>query len=92
VEVDVEWRNLAAVPDDGPNFPLRPYNAIATPLRTGDIRIPVGGGFATPGQVCIQQDNPLPMQILSLVSEEMPGDNPQLKAPQRQERARQSQQ
>ena len=92
VEVDVAWRNLTAVPDDGPNFPLRPYNALAIPLRTGDIRIPLGGGFATPGQVCIQQDNPLPMQVLSLVSEEMPGDNPQLKAPQRQERARQSQQ
>jgi hypothetical protein len=91
-EVDVAWRNLTAVPDDGPNFPLRPYNALATPLRTGDIRIPVGGGFATPGQVCIQQDNPLPMQILSLVSEEMPGDNPQLKAPQQQKSARQGQQ
>src|ERR1035441_119007 len=91
-EGDVAWRNLAMVPDDGPNFPLKPYNALATPLRTGDIRIPLGGGFATPGQVCIEQDYPLPMQILSLISEEMPGDNPQLKAPQQQKSARQSQQ
>jgi hypothetical protein len=89
VEVDVAWGNLTTVPDDGPNFPLKPYNALATPLRTGDIRIPLGGGFATPGQVCIQQDYPLPMQILSLVSEDLPGDTPQLKAPQRQERAKQ---
>jgi hypothetical protein len=91
-EVDVAWRNLAVVPDDGPNFPLKPYNALATPLRTGDIRIPVSSGFATPGQVCLQQDSPLPMQILSLVSEDMPGDTPQLKAPQQQKSARQSQQ
>ena len=78
------------VPDDGPNFPLKPYNALATPLRTGDIRIPVQGGFQTPGQVCLQQDYPLPMQVLSLVNEDLPGDTPSVKAPARQERGRQA--
>ncbi len=87
-QIEMEWKNLSAVPDDGPNFPLKPYNALAIPLRTGDIRIPVGGGFASPGQVCLQQDNPLPMQVLSLVNEVLPGDTPQLKATPHQERGR----
>ena len=79
-QVETLWQGLSPVPDDGPNFPLKPSNALAIPLRTGDIRIPVTGGFATPGQVCLQQDNPLPMQVLALINEEVPGDVPQLKA------------
>lgn len=79
---------LTNVPDDGPNFPLKPYNAIATPLRTGDIRIPVGGGIASNKQIALQQDNPLPMSILALVPELLPGDTPQLNAPKKQQAGR----
>lgn len=88
--LDATWQNLATVPDDGPNFPFKPYNALTTPLRTGDIRIPVSGGFATPGQVAIQQDFPLPMQILAFVPEVLPGDLPQLEAPKKQRQGAQT--
>ena len=76
---------LSIVPDDGPNFPLKPYNALSTPLRTGDIRIPVGGGIGTTGQVALQQSNPLPMQILSLYPEVLPGDTAQTQWPKKQQ-------
>lgn len=85
MQIEVSWNSLNNVPDDGPNFPLKAYNALCTPLRTGDIRIPVGGGWATPGQVALQQDSPLPMQILSLEPELFPGDTPQTQAPKRQQ-------
>lgn len=82
------WRNLTAVPDIGPNFSPDPYNSIATPLNTGDIRVPIGGGWATPGQVAFQQDNPLPMQILSIASDLLPGDTPQNQVQPQQRGAR----
>ncbi len=58
-----------------------PYQNAATPLFTGDIRIPVSGGFQRPGQVCIQQDLPLPVQVLAFFSELLEGDNPAQAAP-----------
>jgi hypothetical protein len=88
VEIAPPWYEgaggLAIVPDQGPNFPLPPYNALATPLRTGDIRIAVGGGWQAPGQVALEQDSPLPMNILALVNERLPGDVPQLQAPRKE--------
>ncbi|SDD95437.1 hypothetical protein SAMN05216337_1017145 [Bradyrhizobium brasilense] len=69
------WNNMADAPDKA----VMPYNGIAVPLYTGDVRVTVEGGFQTPGQVAVQQDNPLPMQILSFIPEFLPGDTPQLK-------------
>lgn len=74
------WNNLADVEDKA----KAPYNSRTQPLFTGDTRIPVGGGWATPGQVALQQDYPLPMQILALVPEVLPGDQPELKVTPRQ--------
>ena len=82
------WKNLTTVPDNGPNFPLAPYNATAIPLRTGDIRVPIPGGYNTRGQVCLQQDYPLPMQVLAMITEDFSGDLPQTQAPKRQERGK----
>jgi hypothetical protein len=81
------WGQLQTVPDTGPdaqNFPLKPYNALCIPLRTGDVRVNTEGGWATPGQVCVQQDNPLPCQIAAIVVEMLPGDTPQLQAQKKQ--------
>lgn len=78
------WQNLDNVPDTAQGLPTVPYNALAIPLRTGDIRIPVQGGFTKGGQVALQQDNPLPMQVSALIPEFMPGDTPQLQAPKRE--------
>ena len=77
---------LVIVPDNGPNFPITPVNALATPLRTGDIRVPIGGGWQTPGQVAVSQDLPLPANILAFVNEQLPGDTPQVMAPKKEQR------
>lgn len=73
---------LTAVPDKG----RAAYNALCQPLYTGDARTSVFGGFATPGQVALQQDNPLPMNILALIPEVETGDLPQQKWPEKQQR------
>jgi hypothetical protein len=51
-----------------------PYNAFCQPLYTGDTRCPVTGGASTKGQVAFQQDFPLPMNILAIIDEVLPGD------------------
>ena len=68
---------------------VTPYNALAQPLYTGDVRIPVEGGYDTRGQVALQQTQPLPLQVLSFVSEISAGDTPEVKAsPKPQPRGR----
>ena len=85
-QIAVPWQNMVALPDSGPgtpNFPPVPYNALCVPLRTGDVRTALAGGTVTPGQLCIQQDNPLPCQVVAIYSEVLPGDTPQLQAPKK---------
>lgn len=43
-------------------------------LFTGDDRMIIGGGWTTEGQLCIQQDNPLPATILGVIPEITLGD------------------
>jgi hypothetical protein len=83
IQVAPVWANLDVVPDQGP----KPYNSNTVPLFTGYQRVPVQGGFQKPAQVCLQQDNPLPMNILSLVPEFLEGDTPSQQIPQRQQKA-----
>ena len=82
------WRNLDTVPEGG--TPV--YGAAYPPLYTGDIRIPVSGGFQRPGQVAIQQTLPLPMNVLAFIPEIDAGDLPQppgpVARPQQQQRGR----
>lgn len=82
------WADLSDVEDKG----LPAFGSDVIPLWTADSRLPVSGGFQTPGQVCLQQDSPWPMQVLAIVSEILPGDTPSLKAPQKQNRGNQGQQ
>jgi hypothetical protein len=71
------WVGLSDVSDLG--VPV--YGSDLKPLYTGDTRVPVSGGFSNkPGQVCFQQDYPLPMQILATIAEVMPGDDTELSA------------
>lgn len=75
------WRNLQNLKDGGTapyQFTITPTVVAPQPLWTGDSRIPVPGGFQTPGQVCVQQDYPLPVQVLAFVPEVLPGDLSQL--------------
>ena len=76
-QVAPTWSNLATALTGA----LPAYPNAATPLYTGDVRIMVQGGFQRPGQVCIQQDLPLPCQVLAFVSEILGGDNPAQSAP-----------
>lgn len=45
-------------------------------LYTGDQRMIIGGGWTTEGQLCIQQDQPLPATILGVIPEVQVGDRP----------------
>ena len=75
------WTNLNVVPD----LAVPPYGSSVVPLYTGDIRIPVQGGYQKPGQVALQQDNPYPMSILALIPEVLEGDQPEQQAKPRQQ-------
>lgn len=75
MQIAPAWSDLAEI-DDSPAVPDPPYNSNVQPLYTGYFRIPVGAGFSTTGQVAFQQDLPLPMNILSIVSEATEGDSP----------------
>lgn len=79
MQIAPEWQDMTDVPDIGPNFQRKPYNATAVPLVTGDIRVVIQGGFDMKGQVALQQNYPLPMEILSIVVESLEGDNPSQK-------------
>ena len=84
----IPWSNMQTLPDSGPgapNFPPVPYNALCTPLRTGDVRTITAGGIATPGQLAVQQDNPLPCNLVAIYSEVLPGDTPSTQAPPKQQ-------
>lgn len=56
-----------------------PSGQTVTPLWTGDLRV-VGRGAAwnSKGQVAIQQSLPLPLQILAVMPEVLPGDLPDI--------------
>jgi len=80
VQVAPAWNNMADVPDQA----LPYYGSDIVPLWTGDVRVNLTGGFNTKGQVALQQTQPLPMNVLSLIPEDLPGDIPQLRVPQKE--------
>lgn len=73
IQVAPAWHGLTEVPSVG----IPPYGEEAKPLFTGDIRVPLPGGYDTRGQIAFQQSAPLPMNILALVTEWEAGDMPQ---------------
>jgi hypothetical protein len=83
IQVAPVWANLDVVPDQGP----KPYNSNTVPLFTGYQRVPVQGGFQKPAQVCLQQDNPLPLNVLALAVEFLEGDTPSQQVPRRPQKA-----
>jgi hypothetical protein len=82
------WQNLV----DVPTHAVPPFSGAATPLFTGDTRIPIPGGFNTRGQVAVQQSDPLPLQVLDFAVEVLQGDEPSTKAPPRPRGRQQGQQ
>lgn len=65
-----EWQGMTQQPD----LLKAPYNSSTKPLYTGWIRDATMGGFAKPGQIALQQNDPLPLDILSIVPEALLGD------------------
>ena len=63
----------------GQNQP--PYGLTTPPLFTGDGRVVVSGGFTKPKQIAVQQNSPLPLQILAVIPELLPGNTPEEKSP-----------
>lgn len=70
IQIAPLWKNMGNIP----NRSRAPYNSPRQPLYTGDERVYLTGGYAIPGQVAFQQNNPLPMQILAVIPEIWAGD------------------
>jgi hypothetical protein len=64
------FSTLIPIKELSPNTPL----GSPVPLITGDERITVDSLWDVPGQICIQQDNPLPATVLGLIPEISVGD------------------
>lgn len=73
-QIEATWTDLQDIPNAG----KAPYNSDVTPLGSADVHTALFGGFATPGQVCLQQDNPLPLNVLAFVPDILPGDLPEI--------------
>lgn len=81
-QVSPAWSNLATLPTSA----APSYGSTVVPLWTGDVRAPIQGGFAKPGQVALQQSLPLPMSVLAIIPEVLGGDEPEAKAQPKQQR------
>lgn len=68
---NVPWTNLTLIKER--NALVNAGSAI--PLYTGDIRTLVYGSWSKPGQVAIEQDFPLPMNVLAILPEYALGDS-----------------
>lgn len=87
MQVETTWTNMQEPAVTGPNLAQPPYgtasiqgsnNVRAVPLFTGDIHVKIASGSGEkPGQVALQQDYPLPMQILAVIPESQTGDSPE---------------
>jgi hypothetical protein len=47
--------------------------SIASSLYTGDIKVPLGGGYSDGGRFCFRQSGPLPITILAVMPLVTPG-------------------
>jgi hypothetical protein len=82
------WSGMASAdltkPTGGQTGPVpyaNPGGQQVTPLWTGDIRV-VGGNepsWISKGQVAIQQTQPLPLQVIAVEPEYLPGDIPEVR-------------
>lgn len=66
--------------------PVTPYNSTTRPLWTGDIRVPITGGFDVKGQAAFEQSDPFPLNLLSVVDEALDGDEPEGDPPKKSSR------
>jgi hypothetical protein len=48
--------------------------SVSTSLYTGDVKIPLGGGYSDGGRFCFRQSEPLPVTILAVMPLVVPGN------------------
>jgi hypothetical protein len=48
--------------------------SLGTGLVTGDMRLIIDPSYNVHGQICIRQDNPLPVTVLGVIPEVVVGD------------------
>lgn len=75
-QIEVDWVQMKPLP----NTARPPYGSDVVPLFTGDVSTATMGGFAREGQVAIQQRFPVPASILAAIPDDLPGDEPEMKA------------
>ncbi len=71
-----QWNGMTPVPPPGKPIGLPPYQSSVIPLFTDDVRVPQANGWDKHGQVALQQDQPLPLQLLAVIGEFLEGDIP----------------
>lgn len=70
-------------PAGGPETYQSPGAQTVTDLYTGDVRVAIPAGFDRRGQVAVQQTRPLPLNLIALVPEIVPGDEVEIGYSQR---------
>ncbi|MEO6779423.1 MAG: hypothetical protein ABI196_00625 [Bradyrhizobium sp.] len=70
------WSRMVPITDQGATY-FTPSGGLVTNLFTGDLRVNVPARWDKHGQVAVQQDNPLPLQITALIPEALEGDVPE---------------
>ena len=85
------WTNMADPTPQPQEPPLVPFvtsgGGAGTLLYTGDLRAPVVSAWKKHGQVAVQQTQPLPLNVVALMPEYLPGDMPEAVIEARQQRA-----
>ena len=69
-DATVTWTNLVAWKQPSAPAPTGPL-----PLFSGDARVNVRSSWRKQGQISVQQDNPLPLNLLALIPEWTAGDD-----------------
>jgi hypothetical protein len=70
------WPGMSPAPPPMPPIGQAALNSSTQPLYTDDIRIDQASGWDKHGQVALQQNLPLPLQLLAVIPEFLPGDTP----------------
>lgn len=87
------WTNLQTISTSTPDLARPAFGAAQianttvirpVPLFTGDIRVELNSTFAKPGQAAVEQNVPLPLDVLAFIRESEAGDSPEVTPKPRQ--------
>lgn len=67
---------MTALPSPAPTYTTA-AGITGQTLYVGDARAPIAGAWLKPGQVAVQQTQPLPLNVTAIVPEYLPGDIPE---------------